>query len=383
MSYVDNVIEQVKEKNAERAGVHPDRRRGPHIPGARHRVQPRLREGRPARAHRRAGAHDHVPRALGGRRGQGARQPRLPRAVQLRHRPLQGRPAPAPVREPRHHQVPGLRADLQEQPDQPAHGRRQGRLRLRPQGQVRRRDHALLPELHDRAVPPHRRRHRRARRRHRRGRARDRLHVRPVQAPHATSATRRADRQGPVLRRLAGPYRGHRLRPRLLRCRRCLNCKDDSFEGKTVAVSGSGNVAIYATREGPAAGREGRHHVRFHRLRSTIRTASTSTLREADQGSASAAASTSTPRASAGVEYHEGCAASGASRATSRCPAPRRTSCFWRTPSSSWPTAARSWPRARTCPPRSRRPSTCRKTAWCSAPARPPTRAAWPPAAWR
>ena len=26
-----------------------------------------------------------------------------------------------------------------------------------------------------------------------------------------------------------------------------LNCHDDSFEGKTVAVSGSGNVAIYAT----------------------------------------------------------------------------------------------------------------------------------------
>jgi glutamate dehydrogenase (NADP+) len=27
-----------------------------------------------------------------------------------------------------HHQVPGLRADLQEQPDRPAHRRRQGRL---------------------------------------------------------------------------------------------------------------------------------------------------------------------------------------------------------------------------------------------------------------
>ena len=35
----------------------------------------------------------HVPRALGGRSGQGAGEPRLPRAVQQRHRPLQGRSA--------------------------------------------------------------------------------------------------------------------------------------------------------------------------------------------------------------------------------------------------------------------------------------------------
>ena len=34
-----------------------------------------------------------------------------------------------------------------------------------------------------------------------------------------------------------------------------LNCHDDSFEGKTVAVSGSGNVAIGADREGSAARR--------------------------------------------------------------------------------------------------------------------------------
>ena len=36
-----------------------------------------------------------------------------------------------------HHQVPRLRADLQELPDHPAHGRRQGRLRFRSQGQDR------------------------------------------------------------------------------------------------------------------------------------------------------------------------------------------------------------------------------------------------------
>ena len=39
-----------------------------------------------------------------------------------------------------------------------------GRQRLRPQGQERRGNHALLPELHDRAVSPHRRRLRRSRR---------------------------------------------------------------------------------------------------------------------------------------------------------------------------------------------------------------------------
>ena len=46
------------------------------------------------------------------------------------HRPLQGRPALPAQRVSRHRQVPGLRADLQELPDRPAHRRRQGRLRL-------------------------------------------------------------------------------------------------------------------------------------------------------------------------------------------------------------------------------------------------------------
>ena len=67
-------------------------------------------------------------------------------------------------------QVPRLRADLQERADRPADGRRQGRRQLQSQGQERRRDHALLPELHDRALPPYRRRRRRAGRRHRRRR---------------------------------------------------------------------------------------------------------------------------------------------------------------------------------------------------------------------
>ena len=116
-----------------------------------------------------------------------------------------------PIGQREHPQVPRLRADLQERADRPADGRRQGRRQLQSQGQERRRDHALLPELHDRALPPHRRRHRRAGRRHRRRRARDRLHVRPVQAHHQP-VHRRADRQGPRIWRLADPARGDRLR---------------------------------------------------------------------------------------------------------------------------------------------------------------------------
>ena len=65
----------------------------------------------------------------------------------------------------------GFEQILEELADRPDDGRRQGRLRFRPQGQVRRRSNALLPELYDRAVPPHRPGHRRPRRRYRRRRS--------------------------------------------------------------------------------------------------------------------------------------------------------------------------------------------------------------------
>ncbi len=90
--------------------------------------------------------------------GRGPGQPRLPHRDEQRHRPLQGRPALPPLGQPRHPQVPGLRAGLQELAHHAADGRRQGRLGLRSQGQERQRGDALLPELHERAVPPHRRR---------------------------------------------------------------------------------------------------------------------------------------------------------------------------------------------------------------------------------
>ena len=45
MSYVDNVIEQVKEKNPNEPGSSRPSPGSLHIPEAGHRVQPRLREG--------------------------------------------------------------------------------------------------------------------------------------------------------------------------------------------------------------------------------------------------------------------------------------------------------------------------------------------------
>ncbi len=65
----------------------------------------------------------------------------------------------------------GFEQMLQEQPDRPADGRRQGRFRLRPEGQERRRGHAFLPVLYDRAVQAYRPDHRRTGGRHRRRRS--------------------------------------------------------------------------------------------------------------------------------------------------------------------------------------------------------------------
>ena len=48
--------------------------------------------------------------------------------------------------------------------------------------------------------------------------------------------------------------------------REMLASKGESFKGKTVVVSGSGNVAIYANAEGYPAGRQGNRDERFQRL---------------------------------------------------------------------------------------------------------------------
>ena len=73
------------------------------------------------------------------------------------HRPVQGRAALPPDRQPRHPQVPRLRADLQERLTTLPMGGGKGGSDFDPKGKQRRRGHALLPGVHDRALPPHRR----------------------------------------------------------------------------------------------------------------------------------------------------------------------------------------------------------------------------------
>ena len=136
----------------------------------------------------------------------------------------------------------------------------------------------------------------------------------------------RAYRQGPYLRRLAWRV----PRPPATACatspRKCSTCmKNDSFKGKTVVISGSGNVAIYATREGHAAGRQGRRSVRLQRL----------CLRperhqpgcgQGDQAEVARGRINEYAQAVPGApSTTRAAAASGPSPATSRCPAPRRT----------------------------------------------------------
>ena len=116
--------------------------------------------------------------------GQGACEPRLPRAVQLRHRPVQGRPAPASFRHARPSSSSWAlsRSSKTALPACPWAAARAAAI-LIPKGksdaEIMRFCQSFMTELskHIGAV------YRRARRRHRRGRAGDRLYVRPVQTP--------------------------------------------------------------------------------------------------------------------------------------------------------------------------------------------------------
>ena len=167
--------------------------------------------------------------------------PRLPRAVQQRHRPLQGRPALRIHRStsPSSSSSASSRSSKNSS-DRPAHGRRQGRLRLRPQGQVSdgevmRFCQAFMTELSivtsartptcpagDIGVG---------------GREIGYLYGQYKQH-RATSFDGRAHRQGPDLRRLAGPHRGHRLRPGATSPRGDAEAaKRRPFDGKTRRAS--------------------------------------------------------------------------------------------------------------------------------------------------
>ena len=111
--------------------IPPGRARGAGESRRRDRQTSGLCRRRADRADLRAGAADHLPRPVGRRQGPGADQSRLSGAVQFRARPLQGRHALPSFGQSRHHQVPGLRADLQECADRHADRRRQGRLGFR------------------------------------------------------------------------------------------------------------------------------------------------------------------------------------------------------------------------------------------------------------
>ena len=245
----------------------------------------------------------------------------------------------------------GFEQIFKNSPDRAAHGRRQGRLRLRPEGQERRGGHALLPELHDRALPS--------------TSAPTPTFRRAISASAGArsatcSASTRAlhERVRPACSRARdSSYGGSLARTRRpatalsTSSRRCSAPASNDFEGKTVVVSGSGNVAIYAMREGTAARREGGHPVRLHRLDLRPGRASTWTLvkqiKEVERGRIS--------------EYAKRTRRRGVSRgprrleragATSRCRAPRRTSCSPRMPKQLIANGVqRRWRRARTCPP--------------------------------
>ena len=127
-------------------------------------------------------------------------------------------------------------------------GARQGRRGLRPEGPVRRRGHALLPVLHDRAAAAHRSVHRRPGRRHRRGRPRDRVPVRPVQAD-PQRVHRRAHRQGHERGAARSSGRRRPATGRSTSPREMLGTRDETLEGKRCLVSGAGNVAQYTVEK--------------------------------------------------------------------------------------------------------------------------------------
>ena len=251
-----------------------------------------------------------------------------------------------------------------------------------PKGQERRRGHALLPELHERALSTHRRQH-------------------DVPAGDigvggreigflfgqykrlANEFTGVLDRQGCQLGRLTGSPRGHGVRHRLLRRRTCWRRATTRSQGKTCLVSGSGNVAQYATEKLIELGAKRRHPVRLQRLR--LRRSGhrprEARLRHGAEESCVAAGSTSTPRSSPSAVFT---AADDFARFTTRSVVPSR-----RTARSRARPRTRSMRQRRQAPPRQRRATssprgpTCRRPprasscSWtrrsCSAPARRPT----------
>ena len=97
---------QCEEEQPPPAGVHSGAGRSPPLAGTAFSEGPQVPAERHSRTHRRTRTPDHVPRGMDGRQGPRAGEPRLPRPVQLRPRPLQGRLPLPPQRQPEHLEVP-------------------------------------------------------------------------------------------------------------------------------------------------------------------------------------------------------------------------------------------------------------------------------------
>ena len=86
------------------------------------------------------------------------------------------------------------------------------------------------------------------------GGRKNRLYVRPVPPPAQHQRGRRPHRQGPDLRRLPGPHRGHRLRPLLPDGGDAQVHEGRELPGQDRGHLRLGNVAIYATEKATQLG---------------------------------------------------------------------------------------------------------------------------------
>ena len=286
-------------------------------------------------------------------------EPRIPRGVQLRYRPLQGRPALNPTGDARHAQVPRFRADLQERPHHPAHGRRQGRLPTStPRASPTVRSWHSARKLHDRALPPHRPQHRRACGRPRRRRAREIGYLfgqyKRLRNEWSGVLTGKGLTFGGSLARTEAT--GYGL---VYFVDEYLKSRGDSFAGKKVVVHGSGNVAIYAIQKvSPARGTviacsdtkgwvEDPAGIELYGARAHLQQENAPATIRRQPGPVRGRASRCQPGT------RRTAAACGSCPADIALPCARENTLLLRGRRGAWwPTAARSWARAPTCPPR-------------------------------
>ena len=151
--------------------------------------------------------------------------------------------------------------------------------------------------------------------------------------------------------------------------------KNDSFEGKTVAISGSGNVAIFATEKAQALGAK-------------VVTASDSNgyiydpngiqldvVKDIKLGHRGRIRNT--PSVCRAPNITRDAKAYGRFRATSHCHAPLRTRLTRNPPRHSWPMAAPWYAKVRICRPLQRRSPSTRPITCSMAPPRPLTLEVW------